>query len=499
MDQTTKRYILAGVILTMLLSSLDQTIVSTAMPEIVRELGGLNHLSWVFTAYMLASTVTVPIYGKLSDIYSRKHMFLLAMFIFLTGSALSGVSQNMFQLILFRGLQGIGGGAMMVNALAIIADVFPPAERARYQGLLGGVFGLASVAGPLLGGWITDYSSWRWVFYVNLPVGILAVAIISYAMPKIVRHHDQSDIDIPGAVLLILTLIPLLLALSWGGSEFAWTSPLSLGLFGLACLSLAGFLYQETRAKNPILSLMSFKNRAFVAANIASFLTAMSMFGAIAYIPLFAQGVIGISATDSGVTMLPMMVSLIVASVVSGQVIAKTERYRTMASIGTVIALLGMSLFTTVDIDTTQATLAAYLLVAGVGIGTTMPIYMLVVQSAFTPEHMGEVTASVQLFRNVGGTVGTAILGAIVTAELSSQGLQLSNEPFTPLLKSAFTLGINHLSLACVILLAGALVAVLCLPNLKLRQRHRDRYALADAGIDMELQLGQADDRHQPD
>jgi EmrB/QacA subfamily drug resistance transporter len=498
MDKTTKQYILASVILAMLLSSLDQTIVSTAMPEIVRDLGGLNHLSWVFTAYMLASTVTVPIYGKLSDVYSRKYMFLLAMFIFLTGSALSGLAQNMFQLVLFRGLQGIGGGAMMVNALAIIADIFPPTERAKYQGLLGGVFGLASVAGPLLGGWITDYSSWRWVFYVNLPVGILAFAITSYAMPKIVRHHDNSRIDIPGAILLISTLIPLLLALSWGGSEIAWTSSLSLSLFALALVSLIAFIYQEKRAKNPILNLDSFKNRAFVAGNLASFLTAMSMFGAIAYIPLFAQGVIGISATDSGITMMPMMVSLIVASVISGQVIAKTERYRTMAAIGTVIALLGMLLFATVNVDTTQAALAVYLLVAGVGIGTTMPIYMLVVQSAFTSEHMGEVTASVQLFRNVGGTVGTAVLGAIMTTELSRQGLQLSTEPFSPLMKSAFTLGISQLSLACVILLTAALIAVLCLPNLKLRQRHRDRYALADAGIDMELQLGQGDDQHQP-
>lgn len=542
MEKRTKVFILLGVVLAMLLSSLDQTIVSTAMPHIVRELGGLSHLSWVFTAYMLASTVTVPIYGKLSDIYSRKTMFILAIGIFLAGSILSGLSQNMTELILFRGIQGIGGGAMMVNAMAIIADVFPPAERAKYQGVLGGVFGLASIAGPLLGGWITDNASWRWAFYVNIPVGIVAVMVLMYAMPRIAHDLKNRSIDYIGAALLMLTLVPLLLGLTWGGDQFAWQSWQILTLFMTAAFALFGFIFVERKAKDPIITLSLFKNRAFVVSNLAIFLTAMGMFGAIVYIPIFAQGVVGTSATSSGFIMTPMMISLILASVVSGQIVARTERYKVLTAVGILIALAGMLLFSTIGVETTQLTLSLYMIVMGAGLGTTMPIFPLVVQSAFGVEKLGEVTASTQLFRNVGGTVGTAILGGIMNNELSARAEELAQEPFAraiqslnvpgfavnkefmqallseegrvavlahlppnllPLfenfvdsIKVAFSTSVDHLFIGSAVLMGCAFIAVLFLPVIKLRKSHRP--ALTEAGLELEVELGQSDKRHEP-
>ncbi|MFL5809404.1 MAG: MFS transporter, partial [Flavisolibacter sp.] len=296
-QQTGKWMILGGVILAMLLSSLDQTIVSTAMPTIVQELHGLEHISWVFTAYMLGSTVTVPIYGKLSDIFGRRNLYLLGIAIFLGGSILCGLSQDMTQLIFFRGLQGIGGGAMMVNSFAIIGDVFPPAERGKYQGMIGGVFGLSSVAGPLLGGWITDNTSWRWVFYVNIPLGIIAIIVLSAALPKIPVHARNRKIDWLGGLFITTALVPLLLSLVWGGSVYQWSSWQIIASLALSFVSLFIFIQNEKRVQNPILSLGLFTNKVFLVSVCALFFTAMGMFGAILYVPIFSQGVIGGSAT----------------------------------------------------------------------------------------------------------------------------------------------------------------------------------------------------------
>ncbi len=435
MKQRSKWAILSGVILAMLLSSLDQTIVSTAMPTVVQELHGLEHISWVFTAYMLGSTVTVPIYGKLSDLFGRRNLYLLGIVIFLVGSMLCGLSQNMTQLILFRALQGIGGGAMMVNSFAIIGEVFPPAERGRYQGMIGGVFGLSSIAGPLLGGWITDHVSWRWVFYVNIPLGILALFVLSTTLPKIVAHGRDKKIDWWGGLFITATLIPLLLSLVWGGSVYSWSSAIIAGSIITSFVSLFIFIQIEKRTRNPILSLDLFKNRVFVVSVCAMFLTAMGMFGAILYVPIFSQGVIGGSATHAGLVRTPMMLSLVTASAVSGQIISRTGKYKSLAIVGTSIIVLGLFYFSTLNAETKNIGLITRMIVLGLGLGSTMPIFTLAVQSAFPKERLGEVTAGTQLFRNVGGTVGTAVLGGIMNNRLTGQTQQLQNEPFVQQMK----------------------------------------------------------------
>lgn len=435
MKQRSKWGILSGVILAMLLSSLDQTIVSTAMPTIVQELHGLEHISWVFTAYMLGSTITVPIYGKLSDIFGRRTLYLIGIGIFLVGSALCGLAQNMTQLILFRGLQGVGGGAMMVNSFAIIGEVFPPAERGKYQGMIGGVFGLSSVAGPLLGGWITDNASWRWVFYINIPLGIVAILVLSTTLPKIISHTKDKRIDWLGAFFLTTALVPLLLSLVWGGSLYQWTSWQIIASLILAVISLIIFVSTEKRVANPILSLELFKHRVFVVSVAAMFITAMAMFGAIMYVPIFSQGVIGGSATSAGLVLTPMMLALVVASGISGQIISRTGKYKWLAVSGTAITVFSLFFFSTIGVDTNKVELMTRMVILGIGLGSTMPIFTLAIQSAFPKERLGEVTAGSQLFRSIGGTVGTAILGGIMNYKLTQSVSSISNEPFVAQMK----------------------------------------------------------------
>jgi len=419
----------------MLLSSLDQTIVSTAMPTIVQELHGLEHISWVFTAYMLGSTITVPIYGKLSDIFGRRNLYLLGIVIFLVGSMLCGLAQDMTQLILFRGLQGIGGGAMMVNSFAIIGDVFPPAERGKYQGYIGGVFGLSSIAGPLLGGWITDNASWRWVFYVNIPLGIIAIVVLASTLPKIGKHLRDKKIDWWGGLFILTTLVPLLLSLVWGGSVYDWASWPIISSLILAFISLFIFIRIEKTTANPILSLDLFRNKVFLVSVCALFLTSMGMFGAIIYIPIFSQGVIGGSATHAGLVLTPMMLSLVMASTVSGQIISRTGKYKVLAVAGTAIIVLGLFYFSTISIHTNNTALIIRMIILGIGLGATMPIFTLAVQSAFPNQRLGEVTAGTQLFRSVGGTVGTAVLGGIMNSRLTAHMQRLQSEPFVAQMK----------------------------------------------------------------
>lgn len=431
-DLHPKRKIITmmGVILAMLLAALDQTIVGTALPRIVRELGGADHLIWVVTAYMLASTVTIPIYGKLSDLYGRKWFLFGGIVIFLVGSVLCGMSQNMPELIIFRIIQGIGGGAIMGNAFAIIADLFAPAERAKWQGVLGGVFGLASVIGPTLGGFITDHYSWRAVFYINIPLGLVALGVIGFLMPKVVSVIKDKVIDFWGAGLLVTTLVPLLLALSFGGREYAWNSPFVIGMFAVGVFSLAGFIFAESRAKQPIIPLDLFKNSIFTTSVTITFITSAAMFGAIVYIPLFAQLVQGVSATQSGTILTPLMFGLIGASVVSGQYIGRTGHYRVMALIGNaglVVSLLWLSQITAV---TTQFELLLHMVALGASLGLTMPVFNIAVQNAFDRSKVGVVTASTQLFRSIGGVVGTAMLGAVFNNTLATNSSPLSQTAF---------------------------------------------------------------------
>jgi EmrB/QacA subfamily drug resistance transporter len=405
--------ILLGVILGMLLAALDQTIVGTALPRIVVNLGGFDHYAWVVTAYLLASTVSIPIWGKLSDIYGRRTFFILGMVIFLVGSALAGTSQNMTQLIIYRGIQGVGAGAMMPIAMAIIGDIFSPAERGKWQGLIVAVFGLASIVGPTLGGWITDNWGWRWVFYVNMPVGVIAILTAGIVLPKIVTHR-QHIIDYLGVVTLIAGTVPLLLAFSWAGTQYAWGSWQIIGSFIFSAIMLAIFVLVELRAVEPIISPTLFKNSIFTISTIAMFLVSAGMFGAILYLPLFVQGVLGESATNSGIVLTPLMLGFMFSSIVGGQLLSRTGRYKILAMIGFTIAAIGMFLLSRMTPATTQPEVVRNMLVTGLGIGVMMSLFTIVVQNAFPYRQLGEVTASLTFFRSIGSTMGVAVMGTIM-------------------------------------------------------------------------------------
>jgi len=411
--------IMIGTILGMLLAALDQTVVGTALPRIVANLGGLNEYAWVVTAYLLASTVSIPLYGKLSDIYGRRLFFMAGMLIFLAGSALSGTSQNITQLIIYRGLQGLGAGAMMPIAQAIIGDVFPPSERGKWQGLIMAVFGLATIIGPLLGGWITDNWGWRWTFYVNMPVGAVAILTTGLVMPNVVRrvHHT---IDYLGSITLVAWSTPLLLAFSWAGTQYAWGSWQIITLFVASAAMLILFLWVESRAAEPILSPRLFKSSIFSVSTLAMFLVSAAMFGAILYLPLFVQAVMGQSATNSGVVLTPMMVGFMISSIVGGQLLSRTGRYKILAIAGFAVAAVGMFLFSRMDASTGNAVVVLNMIIAGLGMGVMMSLFTIVVQNAFPFRQLGEVTASLSFFRSIGATIGVAVMGTIMTNDFQN-------------------------------------------------------------------------------
>lgn len=428
--KTQKITVMIGVMLAMFLSALDQTIVATAMPRIVQDLQGLEHLSWVFTAYMLASTVIVPIYGKLSDLYGRKPFVLGAIAIFLIGSILSGMAQDMTQLIIFRAIQGIGGGAIFANAFATIGDLFPPAERGKWQGMFGAVFGLSSVIGPSLGGWLTDSVSWRWNFFINIPIGVVAFLAIWFLMPRIVPHSKDKSIDYGGAVFLALGLVSLLLGFVWGGNQYAWNSFQIIGLFFAAVVSFILFGIIETKVKEPILPLTLFKNSIFSVSMLITFLTGIGMFGAILYVPLFAQLVLGTNATNSGTMLTPLMLGMVTSSIITGQIVSRTGKYKWIAVAGLALTAVASFFLSQMNTTTTQTELIIRMIATGIGMGVSFPIFTLVVQNAFDHSKLGVVTASTQLFRSVGGTVGTAILGGILNSSLANKFGDLSTDPF---------------------------------------------------------------------
>jgi EmrB/QacA subfamily drug resistance transporter len=411
--------IYAGLMVTLLLAALDQTIVATALPRIVSDLGGITQYSWVFTAYMLTSTVTVPLYGKLGDVYGRKNLFLFAIVVFLLGSALCGAATDMTQLILFRAIQGIGAGGLFPLSLAVIGNIVPPRDRGRWQGLIGAVFAAASILGPAVGGFIVDNASWRWVFLVNLPVGGLALVVISITMPRRAPQTAHT-IDWLGAGLLAAGVGSLLMGLVWGGKDYPWTSGHVIGALVLAAVLLTGFGLVERRAPEPILPFDILRN-PIVAGSIACMaLVGMAMFGTISYVPLFVQGVIGTSATSSGVVLTPLMLGAVATSLLTGQLISRTGRYRWNVVFGPLVLAIGMFLLSRMNVHTTNGEAARNMVIAGVGIGSMMQVFVISVQNAVSRAHIGSATALTQFSRQMGATIGVTVIGAIVNHGLPS-------------------------------------------------------------------------------
>lgn len=403
-----------------LLAALDQTIVSTALPTIVGELGGLEHLSWVVTAYLLTSTASTPLYGKISDLYGRKVVYQAAITIFLVGSLLCGLAQNLPQLVLFRGLQGIGGGGLMAMAFAIIGDVVSPRERGRYTGILGSVFAVASVAGPLMGGFFVDNASWRWVFTINLPIGVLAMFVTQRNLHLPARHVDHK-IDFGGAGLLVAGVSTLLLALVWGGREHPWGSPTIIGLLLGGVAITAAFLAWETRAAEPILPLRLFRDPVVSLTSTLLFIVGCAMFGGMVFLPLFLQISTGATATTSGLLMLPLMAGLMTTSVTSGRVIARTGRYKAWPVAGMAVAALGMFLLSLLEPSTSRFMSSLYMATLGAGIGMLMQTLILAAQNAVEVRDMGVVSSMTTFFRSMGGSFGVAIFGAIFSSRLATE------------------------------------------------------------------------------
>jgi EmrB/QacA subfamily drug resistance transporter len=411
---------IGGLMVTLLLSALDQTIVGTAMPRIIAELQGFDHYAWVTTAYLLSSTAVVPIVGKLSDIYGRKLFLICGTALFVLASALCGLSQDLTQLIVFRGLQGIGAGVLMSMVFTTISSIFPPASRGRIQGVFTSIFGFSSIVGPLLGGYLTDSLSWRWVFYVNLPLGMIALAVLWLGFPNIRPARTDRPIDVAGAITLVLGVVPLLLALSWGGVEYPWGSLQILGLLAFAVVMIGIFLWIEAHAPEPIIPLQLFGNRIIAVATLAMLCVTMGMFGTILFVPLFIQGVIGTSATQSGTVMMPMMLTIIVGSTVGGQLISRTGRYKLVAMFGLSTAALGMFLLSTMGPDASYLTVVRNMMIVGLGLGPTMPVFTIAAQNAVSFSQLGVVTAVTQFARSIGGTLGAALFGSLLVNRFGS-------------------------------------------------------------------------------
>ncbi|MEP6642611.1 MAG: MDR family MFS transporter [Gaiellales bacterium] len=411
--------IMSGLMLGMLLAALDQTIVATALPTIVGDLGGLNHLSWVVTAYLVASTVTTPLYGKFSDFYGRKRTFQFAIVVFLFGSALAGLSQSMIELIAFRGLQGIGAGGLMTLAMTIIGDVVPPRQRGRYQGYMGAVFALASVIGPLLGGFFVDQLSWRWVFYVNIPVGAVALVVTSIVL-DLSYTRMVHRIDYAGTVLLVSAVGSILLAVTWGGTQYAWGSPIIITLGVVGAILMVAFVAVERRAAEPVLPLYLFKNRVFAVSTATMFIVGLAMFGGIIYLPLFLQVVGGKSATSAGLLLLPLILGIVFTSIISGRVISRTGRYKAFPVVGMLVMSLGLYLLSTMGPTTTAASAGVYMVVLGLGLGMVMQVLVLAVQNAVERRDLGTATGAATFLRSMGGSFGVALFGAVLSNRLAT-------------------------------------------------------------------------------
>ena len=506
---TERRITIIGVMIVFLLSSLDQTIVATAMPRIISELNGLALYAWVTTSYLLTSTIAVPICGKLGDLFGRKPVLVASIAFFLAGSRLAGLSGEfgdlpllgggMTQLIIFRAIQGIGGGGLFTTAFAIIGELYPPRERGKIGGLFGAVFGLSSTVGPLVGGYFTDHGTvellghviagWRWVFYVNLPLGMLALFLVLVEMPKM-SHQAKGKIDFIGAALIVACIVPLLLALTFGGHMRPWDSPLVLGLFAMAAAGLVLYIVAEKYASDPILPLSLFRNRIFTTANIAGFLISMSFMSTATFLPLFMQAGQGVNATVSGLATLPLMVGLMGGAIVAGRLVTKTGRYKPFMVFGVVTTFLGILLLSRMDADTSRLDLGWRMFVLGLGLGPGQSVFNIAIQNALPMSQLGVGTSSNQFFRQIGATIGVAVFGTILTNALNAglgeimpgmdvgklQALTVQvNTGAAPGLpehvRAIITDAITHTFMLSLLVVTCAMVAILMIPEIPLKSR----------------------------
>jgi EmrB/QacA subfamily drug resistance transporter len=435
--------VFGGLLLVMLLAALDSTIVATALPTIVGEFGGLAHISWVVTAYLLAQTIVTPIYGKLGDLYGRKRVLQVAIVIFLVGSALCGLSQSMSHLIIFRAVQGLGGGGLMVTTQAVVADVVPPRARGRYQGIFGAAFGFASIAGPLVGGYFTTHWTWRWIFYINLPVGIIALVVLAATLPaqsSFARHA----IDYLGAALLAVTLASIVLVTDLGGTVYEFSSPLMIALIVISVAGLIAFVVVERRASEPILPLPLFRTRDVWVTSVVGLIVGFALIGSVTYLPVFLQIVKGLSPTESGLRMVPLMAGTLVTSIIAGQLVSRTGKYRLFPIIGTTIVTLSLLLISRMTAETSTLAASLYMLLLGLGLGFVMQVLIIAVQNAVDYRDLGVATSNAILFRFIGGSLGTALLGAVLATQLNANVQRLM--PGTAALDSISPQALNGLS-----------------------------------------------------
>ncbi|MFY0543616.1 MDR family MFS transporter [Brevibacillus sp. H7] len=497
-SETSVRWVMVALMLGMLLGALDMTIVSTAMPQIIAELGGLTYYSWVFSAYMLTSTIFVPLFGKLSDLFGRRLIYQIGLGLFMLGSALCGFSTTIVELIVYRALQGVGAAALMPIAIVIVGDLYPPEQRGKIQGVFGAVFGLASVAGPALGGFITDYLSWEWTFWINLPFGLAAMAVIAYAL-KESKGEGKRYVDYTGAALLMGGMTALLLGLIMGGVEYPWNSWQIYGLFAASVIMTGLFLFVQTKVPEPLLPLTLFQNRIVSVSAVLGFLLGAAMFAAVSYIPLYVQGVIGVSASLAGYILTPLMLSMIASSIISGRMITKVS-YRAIVLYGMIVMSASFYLLSLVQVDTPMWQVIVCMVMIGLGMGPMNPVLNIAVQSTVDAATRGIATSSLAFFRSIGGTVGVTVMGVFLNHELSAQlqkvvahvppQLASQLEKFTDpqlllnqdvrgqipqellvLLQQALTVSINHVFLVALAITAIGIIVALFYGNAKMTKR----------------------------